>query len=196
MTTGRALQVLPRSGHARMPWKNGRGVTEQIAVEPAGAPLDAFAWRVSTAVVSEGGPFSAFPGCARILVVIEGDGLALNGAPVPPLAPHRFSGDDATTATLAGGPIRDFNLIAREGVGASCDVVRVRGEVTLPAADDALVYCVQNALDCEGHHLAAGDALRARDGAPLRVTGDGVLLHVRVALGAQDQRRAESPADS
>ncbi len=180
MTT-RAARRLPRAGHAQMPWKNGRGVTEQIAVEPEGAPLDAFAWRVSTAAVSEGGPFSAFAGCERILVVIEGDGLALNGEPVPPLAPHRFSGDADTAATLAGGTIRDFNVIVRRGLRASCEVVRVSGEASLPTGGAAqLVYCARGAVACEGHPLETSDALRVDDGEALRVTGEGIVLHVRL----------------
>lgn len=182
--TSRSVVLLPRGSHARMPWKNGRGVTEQIAVEPAGAPLDAFAWRVSTALVSDGGPFSTFAGCDRILVVVEGDGLALDGAPVPPLVPSRFSGDAATTATLSGGPIRDFNVIARRDQRASCEVVHVSGEVTLPRGGDAqLVYSARGRVTVEGHPLGVGDALRADGEAALRAAGEGVLLHVRVGAG-------------
>ncbi|MEC4600651.1 HutD family protein, partial [Burkholderia vietnamiensis] len=42
------------------PWKNGGGVTREIAAYPPGAALDAFAWRVSVADVGAGGPFSRF----------------------------------------------------------------------------------------------------------------------------------------
>jgi environmental stress-induced protein Ves len=164
-----------------MPWKNGRGVTEQILVEPEGAPIDAFAWRVSTAIVSEGGEFSAFSGCERVLVVIEGDGLSLDGVPVPPLAPHRFSGDDVTRAELASGPIRDFNVIARRDYAIGCDVVHVTSERTLATGGDALLYCVRGALTCDGRELGAGDAVRARGDGRFTVGGDGVAIHVRVA---------------
>ncbi|EGD04024.1 hypothetical protein B1M_13530, partial [Burkholderia sp. TJI49] len=44
------------------PWKNGGGVTREIAAFPPGAALDAFAWRVSVADVGAAGPFSRFDG--------------------------------------------------------------------------------------------------------------------------------------
>jgi environmental stress-induced protein Ves len=39
------------------PWKNGGGVTREVAAFPAGAGLDAFVWRVSIADVAQAGPF-------------------------------------------------------------------------------------------------------------------------------------------
>lgn len=44
----------------RMPWKNGGGITTEIAIAPPGATLDAFDWRISTARVEAAGPFSRF----------------------------------------------------------------------------------------------------------------------------------------
>ena len=52
------------------PWKNGGGSTTEIAVEPSGASLDTFAWRISVARVAADGPFSEFPGIDRTLAVL------------------------------------------------------------------------------------------------------------------------------
>lgn len=103
-----------------MPWKNGGGVTREIAVHPPGAAMDDFAWRISLADVAADGPFSAFPGVDRILTVIEGGGLLLDLAgkvvrldgDAPPLA---FAGETPVSATLGEGPIRDLNLMVRRG---------------------------------------------------------------------------------
>ena len=63
----------------RVPWKNGRGVTEELLVLPDSATFARgdFDVRISKATVSEPGPFSSFPGFDRVLVVTAGAGLRL-----------------------------------------------------------------------------------------------------------------------
>lgn len=140
----------------RVPWKNGRGVTEEIALGPPGTSFEAgdFDWRVSRASVVEAGPFSPFPGLDRVLVVLEGAGLVLThgagSAPVTvgPLAPYRFPGEAATSATLLGGPVRDVNVLTRRGrCRAEVEVVRsAAGEHTLALpAGEALLVAVAGA---------------------------------------------------
>lgn len=160
----------------RVPWRNGRGVTEEIAIGPAGATFEAgdFAWRVARAGVVEDGPFSAFPGFERVLVVIDGAGLRLvhGDAPAVTLAPrvaHRFRGDEATSAALVAGPVRDLNVLARRGACvADVEVVAAVGASSVPFAPGvALVHAVGGAVVVEGAggsaRLAAGDSLCARD---------------------------------
>src|SRR5262245_5272313 len=104
-----------------VPWKNGRGATRELALWPAGASFERaeFDWRISTAPVDEPGPFSAFPGLARILVVTEGAGFVLvHGGDAPRarvrrLEPYRFDGAWPTTAELPHGPVTDFNVLFR-----------------------------------------------------------------------------------
>src|SRR6185503_21054008 len=122
---GPMLEVVHlRAADARVvPWKNGRGVTRELALWPAGASFERgdFDWRLSAAPVDEAGPFSALPGFERILVVTEGAGLVLShGAHAPRarlrrLEPYRFAGGWPTTAELTHGPITDFNVMVREG---------------------------------------------------------------------------------
>ncbi len=94
------------------PWKNGGGVTREIAVVTDERGL---VWRMSVANVDRNGPFSAFNGLFRILTVIEGDGLRLTGPNkafvAEPGDPVRFDGALAIDCELIGGPVRDFNLI-------------------------------------------------------------------------------------
>jgi len=54
------MKLIPADAMRRMPWKNGGGVTTEIAIAPEGATLDNFDWRVSTAQVDAAGPFSRF----------------------------------------------------------------------------------------------------------------------------------------
>ncbi|WP_442165592.1 HutD family protein, partial [Rhizobium leguminosarum] len=41
--------------HKRMPWKNGKGETVEIAVFPPGASINDFDWSISMATVAEDG---------------------------------------------------------------------------------------------------------------------------------------------
>ena len=72
------MRLLRASDHRRMPWKNGGGMTVEIAVSPEGAGIEDFDWRVSMAFVEQDGPFSIFPGIDRTLAVLSGDGIVLH----------------------------------------------------------------------------------------------------------------------
>lgn len=117
------LRLTP-SDAREVPWKNGRGVTRELAVWPAHGELD---WRISAAPVDEPGPFSSFPELERILVVTSGAGLVLAHGDAAPrafvrrLEPYRFDGAWETTAELPHGPVRDLNVMVRRG--------RVRADV-------------------------------------------------------------------
>ncbi len=110
-------RVKPSEGR-RMPWKSGGGSTLELAVEPPGATLEGgFGWRLSSAAVTESGPFSSFPGLERWLLLLEGRGFVLDlGAQGralldEPLRPLCFSGDGPASATLLEGPCTDLNLL-------------------------------------------------------------------------------------
>lgn len=123
-------QMLAPADYRRMPWKNGGGHTLEIASDPPGSGVAAFAWRVSVADVERDGPFSAFPGVDRTLVLLAGKGMRLTGAGAPlelhtAYEPVDFAGDAALHCALIGGPTRDFNLMVRRDA-ASGDVVVVR----------------------------------------------------------------------
>ncbi|TSE17773.1 HutD family protein [Arthrobacter sp. KBS0703] len=103
------------------PWRNGGGVTRELASHPlaASAQDGVWDWRVSIADVSKAGDFSAFPGMERVLTVIDGELLLLtvDGGehPLEKYRPFRFSGEAATSSALPTGDIRDLNVITRTG---------------------------------------------------------------------------------
>jgi environmental stress-induced protein Ves len=135
------------------PWKNGGGVTREVAVFPPNAGLGDFVWRVSIADVAQGGPFSRFEGVDRTLVLCSGAGMVLDetaspkevplgdapkGAPLShgarimkshtlahPLDIARFDGDAQIDARLIDGATRDFNLmVRRDAAQGTLDVWR------------------------------------------------------------------------
>jgi environmental stress-induced protein Ves len=101
------------------PWRNGGGVTRELASHPkaASAQDGAWDWRVSIAELTKAGDFSAFPGMERVLTVIDGELLLLtvDGAehPLEKYRPFRFSGEASTYGALPTGDVRDLNVITR-----------------------------------------------------------------------------------
>jgi environmental stress-induced protein Ves len=129
-----ALLHLRPADYPAMPWKDGGGVTEQIAIEPPDASLaGGFLWRLSMARVERSGPFSRFEGYERTLMLIEGDGLDLDFGVhgrirmEGPLRPVVFSGDWEARAALTHGPVRDLGVIS--------DRARLRQEVRVLTLD-------------------------------------------------------------
>ncbi|WP_312797642.1 HutD family protein [Tianweitania sp.] len=115
------MKILRAADYRRMPWKNGKGETTEIAVFPPNAGLDDFEWRVSMADVVEDGPFSTFPDIDRTLSVLQGEGieLAVSGQEEVRLdrdsEPFAFPADTHTSARLIAGPITDLNVMTRRG---------------------------------------------------------------------------------
>jgi environmental stress-induced protein Ves len=101
-----------------MPWRNGRGVTLEIAREPAtGAE---FTWRLSLANIDEDGDFSAYPGYSRALALVVGESLHLRfrGHGHSHLSPSRrgtrFEGEWQTHCAIPKGRCTDLSLIVHK----------------------------------------------------------------------------------
>lgn len=115
------MQIIPRSSYQRMPWKNGKGLTEEVIVAPLGSTMETFDWRLSIAHVGEDGPFSIFPGVDRSIALLDGEGLRLdlpNGDSKvlrPYGEPFAFAGEWAISSSNIGGPTIDLNIMTRRG---------------------------------------------------------------------------------
>jgi environmental stress-induced protein Ves len=154
------MRIIRAGALLAVPWKNGGGVTREVAVWPPGAGFDGFDWRLSMADITQDGPFSVLPGVDRTLIVMEGAGLVLEGvAPRPLNAGDRadFPGEAAVTGHLTAGPVRDLNLMLRRG--------RVAGEVMLNPPDGALALPWPEALVVvrEGVAQLGGKTLHRQD---------------------------------
>jgi environmental stress-induced protein Ves len=123
------MEIIRYAELKAIPWRNGGGVTRELARHPrtppaqaslqTAAPDDAWDWRVSIAEVSKAGAFSTFAGMDRVLTVVDGELLLLSvdGAehPLEKYRPFRFSGDAESAGALPTGDIRDLNVITRNG---------------------------------------------------------------------------------
>jgi environmental stress-induced protein Ves len=160
------MRIIRPDAFITQQWKNGSGVTHEIARSEDDSGL---IWRLSLAEVASDGPFSAFPGLERILTVIEGAGLILEteGGPIAahPLEPVRFSGDLSVRGRLIGGKVRDLNLIF--------DPARIGGAVRL--VDDAYplsigavaaLYCLSGRFRHAGEEIGPGCVAMLEAAAP------------------------------
>ena len=108
------MQNILKNEHILMPWKNGKGITHEIAKS---CDENGIIWRLSLAKITQDGPFSTFPNLSRISIVISGEGMRLietnTDAKVLALLhkPTLFSGDQPIEAQLINGPVQNFNII-------------------------------------------------------------------------------------
>ena len=122
-------QIIRLSDAVASPWRNGGGVTRELAAWPAGSAD--WTWRISVAEVATSGPFSRFEGVQRWFAVLGGNGVSLKlpGAEhrlTAASAPLEFDGAVAVDCQLLGGPTQDLNLMVRQG-RASARMRRVAG---------------------------------------------------------------------
>ena len=119
------LQFFDLANMPATPWKNGGGSTRELACWPpataAAGGMDSFGWRVSVATIAAPGPFSAFAGVDRQIMLLGGDGVQLTSSGwqhtlAERWQPFAFSGDEAVDCTMLGGISTDFNLMLRRGV--------------------------------------------------------------------------------
>jgi environmental stress-induced protein Ves len=180
------------------PWKNGGGVTREVAAFPEGAGLDAFVWRVSVADVAQAGPFSRFAGIDRTLVLLSGAGMLLDEkvetsttntlALTQPLDIAQFAGEAQIDARLVDGATRDFNLMVRRGAAVGeTEVWRGATQRSL-SADVVLLFCASGSIsvtlggEVQPRELEADDTLRIDTPHALScaVKGAGALLAISI----------------
>lgn len=178
------MTIVPFDRLKAVPWKNGLGITREIAVEPQGATMDDFVWRVSIADVDTASPFSRFPGIDRTIVLLEGDGftMQLDGKPkhalTIPCVPFAFVGEATVEVTLAGGATRDFNLMVRRDVARGVVEV-VTGPATLTVGGDiVLIYIAQGEGRGEGVPVRQGDSLLGSGNVELATGATALLARV------------------
>ena len=166
--SGAALELLPASARRAVPWKNGGGITREIACEPPAAGLEDFVWRVSSAEVARAGPFSAFAGVERTLCVLEGElTLEVHGRAAVQLGacsePFVFPGDVAAHGIPRDGTVLDLNVMTRRD-RCRARVTRVEGVRGLEvSASTVLLFALRRmavAVAGRDFSLEPADALR------------------------------------
>jgi environmental stress-induced protein Ves len=103
------ITALDPEQYVHTPWKNGGGVTVDIAFEGD-------VWRFSRTPITVPGPFSDYAGFDRLQVLIAGRGLVLQTPEGEidvrrPFKPVRFAGETKIVSRLEAGPVEVVNLL-------------------------------------------------------------------------------------
>lgn len=144
-----------------MPWKNGGGITTELARFPEDANAEQFIWRLSRAEIDSSGPFSYFAQIDRSLAVLSDNSLRLQLERGEGMLEEleldrhslafRFQGETPVYAVLQKdqGSVLDLNFMSRRTV---CHHFMQRlegGEHFIAAADaqQVLLYCARGAAE-------------------------------------------------
>lgn len=175
--------ILRSTGYREGRWRNGLGVSWDIAQDGAG---DDFVWRMALARLDADVAFSNYPDVDRIFTVIDGEGLTLDVEGLGLLAaakyrPVHFPGDRSTRCRVTSGPCRALNLFLKRGVFAAevSTTSHAKGDdVFVPGA--ALIFLAAGMAGMNGGTLGRDDSCRTEGPASLRCLADTVLWQARL----------------
>jgi uncharacterized protein len=166
------VRLLPPATYARVPWKNGGGVSTTIAGErlPGVAPGDwaGVVWQFGRTAIVTPAPFSDLAGFERLQVVVAGEGLFLDTPAGAidlsrPFTVARYDGGTPIVSRLASGPVEVVNLMARrDRARVDMRVLRAGEAAALPAGAHVL-------------YAPAGAAALTIDGKPFDLPEDHAL---------------------
>jgi uncharacterized protein len=188
------FERLDPANYRRVPWKNGGGVSVDIAgAYHRGAGANEWSevlWRLARTRIDKPGPFSHLSGYDRILSVIKGRGLVLKPAEAPaidarePFRPVRFPGEWRIVSELEAGSVGVLNLITdRLDVTGDVDFL-AKGMERKLGADINILYAPTGAalsIDDEKLVLAPDEAIRLQRRAVLRANS-GMIASVSISL--------------
>ncbi len=132
------IELLRPSHYRRQHWKNGGGITDEIAADAQSPP----AWRVSIATIERDVPFSDFRGYDRTIVALDdGVTLTVDGTEVPlrQHEPFDFRGEFVVEAHISTATARDLNIMTLRDEFAH-DVEVLRGAQRYLVDDDELIF--------------------------------------------------------
>jgi environmental stress-induced protein Ves len=183
------MQLIRFSDLEPVPWRNGGGVTREIAAAPYDGEPGSFRWRVSIADITSEGPFSTFEEVDRQLVLVEGAGMVISVDG----RPHRvklfdvlaFPGDAPCGGTLVDGPTRVLNVMTRRGL-VRAGVRIVSGATVLSGQADPdserLVVALTGSVSVTSAGEVVGlgrlDTVRCSGPATVELTGTGRIAVV------------------
>jgi len=170
---GIQITTLDPASYRHAPWKNGGGITIDIAVSMlpgfAHGSWEGIVWRFSRTAIVTPGPFSDLSGFDRELAVVSGRGLVLE-TPVEeidvrqPFRPVRFAGETSIVSRLEAGPVEVVNLIGnRSRVSIDLSCLADGAAIACPAGVH-IIYAATSScelsIDGKPCEIAAGHAMR------------------------------------
>lgn len=179
------MKVIQVAERPVSPWRNGGGRTRVMAQGPPAADPDHFSWRLSVAQVDGPGPFSAYPGLHRQLIVAGEEPLTLRiDDHVRELGPGSvvaFDGGASVSCEVPHGPVTAVNVMTRPGeCTAQVSIEDAVPDLMVRSPADAcvLVVALTRHTTLGGHRLAMApqDTLWLQAGEQETVSGGRVAV--------------------
>ncbi len=167
--------LLTPADYRRTPWKNGGGVTTDIAEHGE-------VWRFGRTPITAPGPFSDYTGYERLQVLVAGRGLVLQTPDGEidmrlPFKPVRFRGETAIMSRLEAGPVEVVNLIGKRSEVAIDLVVLEPGRSARLASGTHFAYAPAAPATVDSRELPADHCLRIDADQPTMLAcRDGIVL--------------------
>lgn len=179
------LTRIAASEYRERPWKNGGGLSHEIAASLSGGDSGELLWSVSIATIERDGAFSDYRGYDRTIVAIGGDPVALHIAGQAHVLHHAepfaFAGEARVEARLCGAIARDLNVITlRNGYVHDVEIVEGRQRFVLDEDELAFVYAIDGEARVDTASLAQGDALRIEGLEAFDIRAGGRAAVVRI----------------
>ncbi|WP_291868542.1 HutD family protein [Bradyrhizobium sp.] len=192
--SGVRLAAIDPAAFRHTPWKNGGGITIDIAESllagfgPGG--WEGLVWRFGRTAIVTPGPFSDLAGFDRRQVLVSGSGLVLETPDGEidvrrPFEPVRFAGETRIVSRLEAGPVEVVNLLgdrSRVSIDLSC---LAAGATRSRPAGVHIVYAAATTCDLvingKPCAIAIGHAIRIDAGASFTVVsrlGTGIVASV------------------
>jgi environmental stress-induced protein Ves len=176
------IQIIRASDYREQPWKNGGGLTREIAVALSGNQV---LWRLSLATIERDGPFSEFRGYDRTIVALDGGTVELNveGQPVTldRIEPYEFPGEAKVTCRLIGDAARDLNVMTlRDDFVHDCEIITSVQRFVLDEDEIVFVYAIEGTAEALGTTCERGDTLCVQVEDTVGVATDGCAAVVRI----------------
>ena len=189
------LELLTEQDYRTTPWKNGRGVTEDVLLLPLGASHENFDIRISRAPIVDESQFSAFPGIDRTITRLSENPLVLrfeDGEEVAlgHLSPYRFDSASAPCSQLPDGASQVMNVMTRRGRWRARVAVidsSDGGSMPVPLGGLLVVHAVRGECSAGASRIDAGQTLIVRDVAQLDIAPgtDSVCLVAAIEPGTR-----------
>ncbi|GAA4127478.1 HutD family protein [Aminobacter aganoensis] len=183
------LELLSEQDYRTTPWKNGKGVTQDVLLLPQGASHENFDIRISRAPIVDESQFSPFPGIDRTITRIGDNPLVLrfeDGGEVmlEHLSPYRFDSALAPFSRLPGGATQVLNVMtrrrrwdARVAVIGGADAAGM----SVPSGGLLVVHVMRGECTADAGRIEAGETLVVRDVAEVDIApGKGSACLVAV----------------
>jgi uncharacterized protein len=162
------MRIIRKSDLVEGRWRNGMGVSWDIAADSDGFAAGEFDWRLAIARIDADVPFSLYEGVDRVFTMMEGNGLDLEfeDSRMLPVChanvPHFFSCDVPAFCHLHDGVCFALNLFVKRGKWTvAVDILSSNAEIF--HSGSIILFGLDGAASADGEPFLPGDTVLTSD---------------------------------